>query len=86
MLKFSKIQEIIPEKEISLLKKISDMGHEDIRFCTDTETNLKAIIAVHSTKLGPGLGGCRMWNYENNLANFISREDLGCGCGEAGHS
>ena len=68
MLKFSKIQEIIPEKEISLLKKISDMGHEDIRFCTDTETNLKAIIAVHSTKLGPGLGGCRMWNYENNLA------------------
>ena len=68
MLKFSKIQEIIPEKEISLLKKISDMGHEDIRFCTDTKTNLKAIIAVHSTKLGPGLGGCRMWNYENNLA------------------
>ncbi len=68
MLKFSKIQEIIPEKEISLLKKISDMGHEDIRFCTDSETNLKAIIAVHSTKLGPGLGGCRMWNYTNNLA------------------
>ena len=68
MLKFSKIQEIIPEKEISLLKKMSDMGHEDIRFCTDSETNLKAIIAVHSTKLGPGLGGCRMWNYKNNLA------------------
>ena len=68
MLKISKIQEIIPEKEISLLKKISDMGHEDIRFCTDSETNLKAIIAVHSTKLGPGLGGCRMWNYENTIA------------------
>ena len=68
MLKFSKIQEIIPEKEISLLKNISNMGHEDIIYCTDTETNLKAIIAVHSTKLGPGLGGCRMWNYESNLA------------------
>jgi len=68
MLKFSKIQEIIPEKEISLLKNISKMGHEDIIYCTDTETNLKAIIAVHSTKLGPGLGGCRMWNYESNLA------------------
>jgi len=68
MLKFSKIQEIIPKNEISLLKKVSDMGHEDIRFCTDSETNLKAIIAVHNTKLGPGLGGCRMWNYKNNLA------------------
>jgi len=34
MLKFSKIQEIIPKNEISLLKNISDMGHEEIIFCS----------------------------------------------------
>ena len=68
MLKFSKIQEIIPKNEISLLKNISEMGHEDIIFCSDSKTKLKAIIAVHSTELGPGLGGCRMWNYKNDIA------------------
>ena len=68
MLKFSKIQEIIPKNEISLLKNISDMGHEEIIFCSDSKTKLKAIIAVHSTELGPGLGGCRMWNYKNDIA------------------
>ncbi len=68
MLKFSKIQEIIPKNEISLLKNISEMGHEEIIFCSDSKTKLKAIIAVHSTELGPGLGGCRMWNYKNDIA------------------
>ncbi|KZK93060.1 MULTISPECIES: Glu/Leu/Phe/Val dehydrogenase dimerization domain-containing protein [unclassified Pseudovibrio] len=38
-------------------------GHEQIVFATDNETGLKAIIAVHNTNRGPGLGGCRMWNY-----------------------
>ena len=31
--------------------------------CSNPEVGLKAIIAVHSTVLGPGLGGVRMWNY-----------------------
>lgn len=39
--------------------------HEQVVFCHDPETNLKAIIAIHSTKLGPSLGGCRMWNYKS---------------------
>ncbi|SDR31805.1 Glu/Leu/Phe/Val dehydrogenase dimerization domain-containing protein [Pseudovibrio sp. Tun.PSC04-5.I4] len=38
-------------------------GHEQIVFATDNATGLKAIIAVHNTNRGPGLGGCRMWNY-----------------------
>lgn len=38
-------------------------NHEQIVFCSDKETGLKAIIAVHSTKLGPAVGGCRMWDY-----------------------
>ena len=37
--------------------------HEQVAFHRDPETGLKAIIAVHSTRLGCGLGGCRMWPY-----------------------
>ena len=42
-----------------------EMGHEQIVFCYDKETGLKAIIAIHDTTLGPALGGTRMWHYEN---------------------
>ncbi|MEC9209162.1 MAG: Glu/Leu/Phe/Val dehydrogenase [Bacteroidota bacterium] len=41
------------------------MGHEQVVFCQDAETGLKAIIAIHDTTLGPALGGVRMWNYIN---------------------
>lgn len=37
--------------------------HEQVVFCSDAETGLKAIIAVHSTRLGPAVGGCRLWDY-----------------------
>lgn len=39
--------------------------HEQVVFCNDSETGLKAIIGIHSTVLGPALGGTRMWKYEN---------------------
>lgn len=38
-------------------------GHQRVVFCHDRETGLRAIIAVHDTRLGPALGGCRMWPY-----------------------
>ncbi|MFH1804067.1 MAG: Glu/Leu/Phe/Val dehydrogenase dimerization domain-containing protein [Pseudomonadota bacterium] len=38
-------------------------NHEQIVFAHDARTGLKAIIAVHNTRLGPSLGGCRMWPY-----------------------
>jgi leucine dehydrogenase len=38
-------------------------GHELVVFSHDELTDLRAIIAVHSTALGPAAGGCRMWNY-----------------------
>ena len=41
------------------------MGHEQVVFCQDAETGLKAIIAIHNTTLGPALGGTRMWNYKS---------------------
>lgn len=38
-------------------------GHEQVTFCYDAESGLKAIIAIHNTNLGPSLGGCRFWPY-----------------------
>lgn len=40
--------------------------HERVVFCHDTETGLKAIIAIHSTALGPAAGGTRLWAYAND--------------------
>ncbi|MHA7944704.1 Glu/Leu/Phe/Val family dehydrogenase [Formosa sp. 3Alg 14/1] len=40
-------------------------NHEQIVFCNDKDTGLKAIIGIHNTVLGPALGGTRMWNYNN---------------------
>ncbi|MBK9148972.1 MAG: Glu/Leu/Phe/Val dehydrogenase [Flavobacteriales bacterium] len=37
--------------------------HEEVLFCFDRPTGLKAIIAIHDTTLGPALGGTRMWPY-----------------------
>lgn len=40
-------------------------NHEQIVFCNDKDTGLKAIIGIHNTVLGPALGGTRMWKYNN---------------------
>jgi leucine dehydrogenase len=39
------------------------MGHEQLVYCHDEASGLRAIIGIHSTVLGPALGGTRMWNY-----------------------
>ncbi len=44
---------------------IEEFGHEQVIFCSNKQTGLKAIIAIHDTTLGPALGGTRMLNYEN---------------------
>lgn len=43
--------------------QVSFDNHEQIVFCHDKDTGLKAIIGIHNTVLGPALGGTRMWNY-----------------------
>lgn len=50
----------------SVLESMSAMNHEQVVFCHDKETGLKAIIAIHNTVLGPSLGGTRMWMYKND--------------------
>lgn len=42
--------------------------HENVVFVRDAETGLSAIIAIHNTNRGPGLGGCRVWPYETAAA------------------
>ncbi len=41
------------------------MGHEQVVFCHDPQSGLKAIIGIHDTTLGPALGGTRLWSYES---------------------
>lgn len=40
-------------------------GHEELIYCSNKESGLKAIIAIHDTTLGPAIGGTRMWNYKS---------------------
>ncbi len=43
-------------------------GHETVMWSHDPETGLRAVIAVHSTELGPAMGGCRLWHYADGRA------------------
>ncbi|OAZ05462.1 Glu/Leu/Phe/Val family dehydrogenase [Flavobacterium succinicans] len=45
--------------------QISFDDHEQIVFCNDKDTGLKAIIGIHNSVMGPALGGTRMFNYSN---------------------
>lgn len=59
---------VITEKKANdlIFDKISAMGHEQVVFCHDEKTGLRAIIAIHNTVLGPALGGTRMWQYASD--------------------
>jgi len=63
------ITEIVSPKELHKIDpvfgQISFDNHEQIVFCNDKDTGLKAIIGIHNTTLGPALGGTRMWKYHN---------------------
>lgn len=50
---------------MELFQQMVTMGHERVLFCSNPEVGLQAIIAVHSTTLGPGLGGVRMLPYKS---------------------
>jgi valine dehydrogenase (NAD+) len=46
-----------------VLRLADDGGHEQVVFCRDEATGLRAIIAIHSTRLGPALGGTRFYPF-----------------------
>jgi len=45
--------------------------HESLHYFQDTKSGLKAIIAIHSTALGPAAGGCRHWQYANDDSALV---------------
>ncbi|GIV36418.1 MAG: leucine dehydrogenase [Cyclobacteriaceae bacterium] len=53
----------LKKSETGLFGALAQLGHEQVVFCYDEPTGLKAIIGIHNTALGPALGGTRMWNY-----------------------
>lgn len=53
---------------MELFKYMEQYDYEQVVFCQDKQSGLKAIIAIHDTTLGPALGGTRMWTYENEDA------------------
>ena len=48
---------------MELFDTVNKAGHEQIVFCHNKDVDLRAIIAIHDTTLGPALGGTRMWPY-----------------------
>ncbi|MDP6874746.1 MAG: Glu/Leu/Phe/Val dehydrogenase dimerization domain-containing protein [Alphaproteobacteria bacterium] len=53
---------------MSVFSAKSFRNHEQVLFHQDPASGLVAIIAIHDTTLGPALGGCRFWAYEDEDA------------------
>jgi len=62
----AEIKTVEEKKSASVYGQIENMGHEQLVFCYDEATGLKALIGIHNTTLGPALGGTRMWHYAND--------------------
>ncbi len=54
--------------ESSSVEAIFSAGHQQVVFCADEPSGLKAIIAIHSTALGPALGGTRFYPYPDGAS------------------
>ena len=55
-----------PQPIESVFESLS--GHEQVVFCSDETSGLRAIIAIHSTALGPALGGTRFYPFATEAA------------------
>lgn len=60
------VNELERTKEFVVFEEMAKNDHEQVVFCNDSETGLKAIIGIHNTILGPALGGTRMWDYASD--------------------
>ncbi|MBI4548175.1 MAG: Glu/Leu/Phe/Val dehydrogenase [Ignavibacteriae bacterium] len=56
---------------MDIFKEIEFKNHEQVVFCSDKQSKLRAIIAIHNTTLGPALGGTRMWTYPSEQEALI---------------
>lgn len=53
---------------MEFFETLSEMGHEELVMASDPSCGYRGIIAVHSTALGPALGGTRFWQYDSDEA------------------
>jgi leucine dehydrogenase len=51
------------ERQMQVFEKLAEYRYEQLVFCHDKATGLRAVVAIHDTTLGPALGGCRMYPY-----------------------
>ena len=58
----------LPRIKDDIFDYLEYYSYENVYFKVDKKTGLKAIIAIHSTKRGPTLGGCRCMHYPNTIA------------------
>lgn len=66
--KMMEVKEITAVQQPDYSRVFESLGkslHEQVVFCHDPESGLKAIIAIHNTVLGSALGGTRMWMYKS---------------------
>src|ERR671926_937806 len=49
-----------------LFDRLAEMGHEQLVLCSEPSAGYRGIIAIHSTTLGPALGGTRFWHYASD--------------------
>ncbi|MGE5542429.1 MAG: Glu/Leu/Phe/Val dehydrogenase dimerization domain-containing protein, partial [Bacillota bacterium] len=78
---------------MEIFKAMAQDGHEQLVFCRNRATGLKAIIGIHDTSLGPALGGCRMWPYKTEedaivdvlrLSKGMTYKSAAAGCNYGG--
>lgn len=50
---------------MEIFSYMENYDYEQLVFCQDKQSGLKAVIAIHDTTLGPALGGTRMWTYDS---------------------
>ncbi|MEV7136647.1 Leu/Phe/Val dehydrogenase [Streptomyces tauricus] len=68
-----------PDDVLHTLFRSDQGGHEQVVLCQDRATGLKAVIAIHSTALGPALGGTRFYPYESEAAAVADALNLARG-------
>jgi glutamate dehydrogenase/leucine dehydrogenase len=56
---------------VGVFEVLGDRGHEEVVYGSDTSSGLKSIIAIHSTTLGPALGGTRFYPYESEQQALV---------------
>lgn len=65
--------------KMEIFNYMEKYDYEQLVFCQDKQSGLKAIICIHDTTLGPALGGTRMWTYESEEAAIEDALRLGKG-------